>query len=107
IVTNALHLPATGSGANFVDVKSGYWAAPAIASASNAGLISGFPDGSFKPEEKITRAQALVILSKALGNNVSGNPAALSAYSDQSAVPSWAQANVAQAANAHIIVNFP
>ncbi len=106
IAASALKLPKTEASNNFTDVPAKYWAAPAIAAASNAGLIGGFPDGSFKPEESLTRAQALVILSKAL-KSPQDNPAALEAYTDAKAVPSWAANSVAQAANAHIIVNFP
>ncbi|MBY0549024.1 MAG: S-layer homology domain-containing protein [Candidatus Obscuribacterales bacterium] len=105
IAAQALKLPA-GSGNNFTDVPGAHWAAAAIAAASNAGLIGGFPDGSFKPEDSLTRAQALVILSKALKSPQS-NPAALARYSDAQAVPGWATESVTQAATAGIIVNFP
>lgn len=105
IAAQALKLPA-GSGSNFTDVPGAHWAAAVIGAASNAGLIGGFPDGSFKPEESLTRAQALVILSKALKSPQS-NPAALSRYSDAQAVPGWASESVTQAATANIIVSFP
>ncbi|MBX9725187.1 MAG: S-layer homology domain-containing protein [Candidatus Obscuribacterales bacterium] len=106
IAAQALKLPTGSATNNFTDVPANYWAAPVIGAASNAGLIGGFPDGSFKPEDNLTRAQALVILSKAL-KSTSSNPAALNAYSDSQAVPSWASPSVIQAANAHIIVGFP
>lgn len=105
IAAQALKLPA-GSGANFVDVKPSHWAASAIGAASNAGLIGGFPDGTFKPEENLTRAQALVILSKAL-KAAPADPSALNAYTDVQAVPAWAHPSVTQAASARIIVSFP
>jgi polyhydroxyalkanoate synthesis regulator phasin len=107
IVVKALKLPTAVSGGKvFIDVPSTRWSAPAIAAASNAGLIGGFPDGTFKPADNITRAQALVILSKALGSaTAAGN--ALASYSDNAAVPTWAETAVANAANAKIIVNFP
>lgn len=106
IVVKALNLQPTTGGRSFVDVPSNHWAAGAIGAASNAGLIGGFPDGTFKPADNITRAQALVILSKAL-RNASGSTASLQAYTDASAVPDWAATNIAQAANAKIIVSFP
>lgn len=106
IAAKALHLQPVGGASNFNDVPSTHWAAGVIGAASNAGLITGFPDGSFKPAERITRAQALVILSKAL-RGASANTSALQAYSDRAAVPAWAEPSIAQAANAHIIVSFP
>lgn len=105
IAVKALDLPSAPSSRAFVDVPSGYWAAAAINSVSNSGLVTGFPDGSFRPEAKITRAQALVILAKAL--KVNPNPAALSRYSDSQAVPEWATESVTKAATARIIVSFP
>lgn len=105
IAAQALKLPAA-SGANFTDVKPGYWAAPVIGAAANAGLIGGFPDGTFKPEDNLTRAQALVILSKALKETQS-SPESMSNYKDAQAVPAWATQSVTQAASAHIIVSFP
>jgi polyhydroxyalkanoate synthesis regulator phasin len=106
IVAHALHLDTSASGSNFRDVPDNYWAAGAIAAASKGGLITGFPDGSFHPEDKITRAQALVILSKAL-QGAPLDDAALNKYSDAGSVPSWARNSITQAANANIIVSFP
>ncbi|MBC8123022.1 MAG: S-layer homology domain-containing protein [Gemmatimonadaceae bacterium] len=108
IAAKALNLGAGsgGGGGSFNDVPSSYWAARAISAVSGSGLVTGFPDGSFRPEEKITRAQALVILSKSLRENPA-NTNALGKYEDAQAVPDWARDSVSKAANAGIIVNFP
>jgi hypothetical protein len=68
--------------------------------------VTGFPDGSFRPEDKITRAQALVILAKAL-QNPNADTAGLGRYKDGNTVPTWALPSVAKAANANIIVSYP
>lgn len=106
IASRALNLPPAGRPANFRDVPAKYWGANAISQVSDAGLVTGFPDGSFRPEDKITRAQALVILAKAL-QNPNADTAGLSRYKDGSAVPTWALPSVAKAANANIIVSYP
>ncbi|MBU6452227.1 MAG: S-layer homology domain-containing protein [Cyanobacteria bacterium REEB67] len=106
IAVKALNVPPNTGVSSFNDVPAKYWAAPAIGAVSNAGLVTGFPDSTFKPEDKLTRAQALVILAKALGN-VSADARDLSNYSDASTVPSWALPSVSRAASAHIIANFP
>lgn len=106
IATRALDLPAAAYRNNFRDLPASHWGANAIASASNAGLIAGFPDGTFRPEDKITRAQALVILANAL-RNVQTDMSALNGYSDASTVPTWARPSVAKAATAGIIVSYP
>lgn len=106
IATRALNLPPAGRPANFRDVPAKYWGANAISQVSDAGLVTGFPDGSFRPEDKITRAQALVILAKAL-QNPNADTAGLSRYKDGGSVPTWALPSVAKAANANIIVSYP
>lgn len=53
------------SATSFSDVQSNYWAAPFIQSLSQRGVIAGFTDGSFRPEEAVTRAQFAAMLNKA------------------------------------------
>ncbi|MBE9203439.1 S-layer homology domain-containing protein [Synechocystis salina LEGE 06099] len=107
IAVKAFNLSPGNGSRSFRDVPANYWAAPAISAVNNSGLVTGFPDGSFRPEENITRAQALVILAKALGNNTNADPNGLNSYGDRQMVPEWAMDSVARAANAGIIVNFP
>ncbi len=106
IAVKALGLPDAGRPANFKDVSAKYWANKAIANVSDAGLVTGFPDGTFRPEDKITRAQALVILAKALPG-AQGTASELSRYGDGNEVPLWALPSVAKAAQAGILVNYP
>ncbi|MGE5392080.1 MAG: S-layer homology domain-containing protein [Deltaproteobacteria bacterium] len=55
----------TGDTTNlFKDVASSHWAAAYISAASKAGYISGFPDGTFHPDQKLTRAQAMSMLMR-------------------------------------------
>ncbi|WP_049683285.1 S-layer homology domain-containing protein [Peribacillus loiseleuriae] len=53
--------------ASFSDVKPGSLYYQAVSSLSEKKIINGFPDGSFKPLEKLNRGQAAVILAKVLG----------------------------------------
>ncbi|MCC5652364.1 S-layer homology domain-containing protein [Nostoc sp. XA013] len=50
---------------SFSDVSSNYWAAQFIQQLSQRGVIAGFPDGSFRPEEPVTRAQFAAMVNKA------------------------------------------
>ncbi|GBF35354.1 hypothetical protein DCCM_4477 [Desulfocucumis palustris] len=45
--------------AGFTDVPSGHWAAKSIWLAYNAGIIKGYPDGTFRPEAELTRAEGI------------------------------------------------
>jgi hypothetical protein len=51
----------------FKDVASKHWAAKFIANASKLGVVKGYPDGSFKPNGKITRAEGLAMIARFAG----------------------------------------
>ena len=55
----------------FTDVKTTDWFAPYVTAAKDAGLIEGYSDGLFKPESKITRAEACAIVNRTLGRKPS------------------------------------
>lgn len=54
------------SGTVYKDVPSGYWAAPAIEEAYQTGFMTGYPGGFFRPNQNISRVEALVSLTKNL-----------------------------------------
>jgi len=54
---------------NFTDV-SGHWAEFYIAAAFSNGFITGYPDGTFRPNEPITRAEAAALINNALSRHV-------------------------------------
>ena len=49
---------------DFSDVAPDYWANKAISTLSNAGIITGFTDGTFRPDAYITRAQFAAIAAR-------------------------------------------
>lgn len=57
-------------GSSFPDVSASFWGAPYIATAAAKGWISGFQDGTFRPNDRITRAQAVTIINNMLGRSV-------------------------------------
>ncbi|MCI9512837.1 MAG: S-layer homology domain-containing protein [Oscillospiraceae bacterium] len=61
-----------GSGYSlYKDVKSGYWASEAIQLAVQRGWMTGFTDGTFRPEQGITLEAACTALLKLLGYDAS------------------------------------
>lgn len=50
-------------GAGFTDVSADLWASDAIAYVQSAGLMTGYNDGTFKPDSKLTRAEAVKVLN--------------------------------------------
>ena len=49
----------------FADVRKGYWAKDVIDYVGTLGLVTGFPDGTFKPEGLLTRAELVTLLVRA------------------------------------------
>lgn len=67
-VTLVLSLGVTVFAKSFPDVDSNYeWAQEAVESLSEKGIISGYDDGQFKPGKSITRQEAIMLFSNALG----------------------------------------
>ncbi|MBD2626444.1 S-layer homology domain-containing protein [Trichormus variabilis] len=54
---------------SFSDVSSSYWASQFIQQLSQRGVIAGFPDGTFRPEEPVTRAQFAAMINKAFNRS--------------------------------------
>lgn len=57
---------AIGSPVNFTDVSSKNWFADPVQWASNNGLVAGYPDGSFKPNQKLTLEEFASLLDRLL-----------------------------------------
>lgn len=90
----------------FTDVKPDFWAASAIDRAARMEFISGFPDGTFRPMQNLTRIQAIVSLVNGLKLS-GGNPNILGVYRDRSQIPSDARKAVAIATQKRLVVNYP
>ena len=58
---------AAGCAFAFPDVNSDYWAAKQINELNEKGVIVGYPDGTFQPDENVTRAEFASMAIKALG----------------------------------------
>lgn len=54
----------------FSDVATGEWYTGAVNLATDIGVIAGFPDGTFRPNDNITVAQAVTLMVNALGRKV-------------------------------------
>lgn len=54
---------------SFRDVSSNYWASPFIQALAQRNVISGFTDGTFKPDQPVTRAQFAAMIQKAFNQN--------------------------------------
>ena len=97
--------PAVTGESPFTDVPADCWYTDAIIWAAQNGIVSGFGDGTFRPNAAITRAQAAVMLygyAAFTGADVTAR-ADLSAYSDAGQIPAWAM-DAMQWANARRLI---
>lgn len=84
--------PAAGS-ASFTDVAKGQWYADGVAWASANGVVSGYPDGSFRPNDTITREQMAAILYQyaRIQGKLDDSRADLSIFSDLDSLSAYAK----------------
>jgi L-asparaginase type II len=89
--------------ASLLDI-SGHWAEDAIKTAIAKGIVTGYPDSTFKPERSVTRAEFAVMLMKALKPQGEGTELK---FTDKEKIGSWAVSSVSQAVKAGIISGYP
>ena len=69
----ALGVTATAFAANpFSDVPAGHWAYAAVAKLAAAGIVDGYPDGTYKGDRTMTRYEMAQIVAKALAKGAIG-----------------------------------
>ncbi|MCI3922698.1 S-layer homology domain-containing protein [Paenibacillus sp. TRM 82003] len=66
LLVRALGLSKKDGGATFTDVSSTDWFADAVATAADAELVNGYPDGSFQPNATISRAEMAAMIVRAM-----------------------------------------
>jgi hypothetical protein len=96
-------MPAQAQTTSFSDVSSSYWAASFISELSQRDIIAGFPDGTFRPDEPVTRAQFAAMIRKAF--NRSQERSAIN-FVD---VPSsyWASSAIQEAYTTGFLAGYP
>ena len=89
----------------FSDVPSGAWFHGAVQHIAGLGITVGYPDGTYGPNEPVTRAQMAVFLSRALGGPAadSSEPSTFSGV----APDAWYRGAVQHIAGLGITVGYP
>jgi hypothetical protein len=91
------------SSVEFKDI-SGHWARNSIAKLLERGIITGYPDGTLRPNSEISRAEIVVMLVKAVDLKVDGSSGL--SFNDNKEIPSWARKYVNTAVENDIIKGF-
>lgn len=86
----------------FEDINGDEWYAESIFKMADRGLLKGYEEGTFKPQQSITRAETLAILARIEKENgtyeeLRGYEKILAPYKDADQVPAWVEVDVAWA----------
>ena len=93
----------TGAANYFNDVSAKYWAANAIAICAKLGWITGYPDGTFRPDKNVTRAELMAMINRATGRapkSADAFPPGMKTWIDNTA-DKWYYLDVQEATNSH------
>jgi hypothetical protein len=92
----------------FKDVPGNFWATPAIDTAVKTGFLKGYPEGTFQPNQPISRVQVLTSLVNGLKVSQPTAPAdVVKLYRDSAQIPAWAVPTAASATQSGMVVNYP
>ena len=89
---------------SFNDVSARHWASDEIAVCTKMGWINGYPDGSFRPDATITRAEMMAMINRALDRtpkSVSDLLSGMKTWSDNANTGAWYYLDVQEATNSH------
>ncbi|WP_054974093.1 S-layer homology domain-containing protein [Paenibacillus sp. A3] len=109
LVVRSLGLNSVTANTYFTDINSSAWYAGVVAAASQAGIINGYEDNTFRPDAQITREELAAMIIRSLSyagvaSDVSeSNQAQLLAKFKDSSKIVWAKKEIAAAVNAGII----
>jgi hypothetical protein len=97
MITKTLGLTGTPS-TNFTDVYAGKYYYNAVGLGYEAGIVSGYGDGTFGPEKFCTREEMMVLIAQTyqfLGADISADESVLDKYADKDSISTWARPYVA------------
>ncbi len=94
--------PAAGGEKVLFSDLEGHWSKDISLKLAAQGLIKGYPDNTFGPDNVITRAEAVAILVRALKLDTKGE-SELAGFTDSGDIPSWARGSAAAAVRAGLV----
>lgn len=109
LMVKALSVENTGNNNNFPDVKKSDWYYNAVVTSAENDLVKGFEDGKFKPNNTITKEQAIAVCARQIANKMNYSVdnedigSILAVYKDNSSIPKWCKNEVAIAREARLI----
>ncbi|MFS0723143.1 S-layer homology domain-containing protein [Paenibacillus sp. 1P07SE] len=82
----------------------GHWAKQEIERAAGLGFVNGYPDGTFRPQHQVTRAEFAVMIARAM--ELPSRDGAAFEFADAGTIPAWARPSVTEAQLAGVITGY-
>lgn len=112
-ISNSLYTSASSSGQpmrspSYWDIDLQHWAYRPIQWVVENGYMTGYPDGTFRPDQPLTRLQVVISLSQGLGLKFQNSPTqVLQPYEDHQQVPDWGVPALVGALEAGLVTGEP
>ena len=103
MVDGAFQVPAGQAENTLKDVSTRDWFAQDVSSALAAEFVGGYADGTFRPQQEVSRQEAACMLARLLKLDGTGDPG----FSDAGAVGNWAKTSVSGLVTAGIMSGYP
>jgi len=113
IVVRALGLRNSDTAISFADVNTNAWYYETVRLGYEYGLINGYEDGTFRPEDKITREEAMTIMGRAMDTAAMNTEISqgeilkqLNSFTDSNALADWAKESIALSIKNEIVNGY-
>ncbi|WP_020616858.1 chitobiase/beta-hexosaminidase C-terminal domain-containing protein [Paenibacillus daejeonensis] len=73
VLSRVLQLETNATQSTLLSDIRGHWSEAYVNAFTAQGLIQGFPDGTFRPQELVTRAQAVTVINRMVGTRIDAN----------------------------------
>ena len=106
-IHGSIYKPPTPDGSHPFSDISGHWAEAWIEDLFDEGFTSGFPDGTYRPESQVTRAEIAVFLKKAIHGSAYTSPTPDGSHPFSDIAGHWAEAWIEDLFDEGITSGFP
>ena len=105
MVNRAFGIESEGALSGFADVKEGQWFYADVMAAKAKGYFGGYPDGTFKPQNSISRQEAASSLARLL--NLDQTTQVLEQFEDSAQIPQWSRGSVGALVENGLMGGYP
>jgi len=91
----------------YSDVKASDWFAGEMAKARAAGYISGYEDGTLRPNNNVTRQEVAAMIAKALKASAGDNVGEVAKFKDSASIPEWSRGFIGTVAKLGYMRGYP